>query len=325
MDEYIKYIIKQLPEDFVVKEISGIKLVDSGEYTVFRLKKKNYPTERAVQHIAKALRIDRKRIGYAGNKDRVAITEQNISVKGMKKDKAESLGLKDIELKFAGYCKGPISLGDLEGNQFEIAVRNISEQPKKVEKIINYYGEQRFSKNNAEIGKAIIKKDFKRAVDLILDSIGEQEERVIEHLKKDKNDFVGALKTMPWKVLNLYIHAYQSKLWNEIAKELVEKGVKENKKIPLIGFATEIRDKELKRIVEEIMQNEQIGYQDFVIRAIPDLSTDGSERELYAEVKDMEIGKPEDDELNKGKKKVKISFSLGRGSYATEVVKALFS
>ena len=73
------------------------------------------------------------------------------------------------------------------------------------------------------------------------------------------------------------------------------------------------------------MQNEQIEFNDFVIRAIPDLSSEGSERELYAEVKDMKIGELEKDELNKGKKKVKISFSLDKGSYATEVVKALFS
>nr|MCK4930242.1 tRNA pseudouridine(13) synthase TruD [Nanoarchaeota archaeon] len=272
---------------------------------------------------ADALHINRKRIGYAGNKDRNAITEQNMSIRNIKKERVEKLKLKDIELKFLGYSKEPISLGDLKGNSFEITVRNILEQPKKVEKIINYFGEQRFSKNNAEIGKTIIQKDFEKVVDRILDSIGEEEKKVIEHLKKNRNDFVGALKTMPWKTLNLYIHAYQSKLWNDIVKELIKKRIKENK-IPLIGFATEIQDKNVKQVVEKVMQNEKIIFNDFVIRAIPDLSSAGTERNLFAEVKDLKIGKLENDELNKGKKKVKISFSLGKGSYATEVVKALF-
>ena len=317
------YQIKQLPQDFVVKEISDIKLSNNGEYSIFKLKKRNYTTERAVQAIADALHINRKRIGYAGNKDRNAITEQNMSIRNIKKERVEKLKLKDIELKFLGYSKEPISLGDLKGNSFEITVRNILEQPKKVEKIINYFGEQRFSKNNAEIGKTIIQKDFEKVVDRILDSIGEEEKKVIEHLKKNRNDFVGALKTMPWKTLNLYIHAYQSKLWNDIVKELIKKRIKENK-IPLIGFATEIQDKNVKQVVEKVMQNEKIIFNDFVIRAIPDLSSAGTERNLFAEVKDLKIGKLENDELNKGKKKVKISFSLGKGSYATEVVKALF-
>jgi len=354
-----EYRIKQVPEDFVVRETSKVKLAETGGYTIFRLKKRNYTTEKAVQVIVGALGINRKRLGYAGNKDRNAVTEQNISIRNIKRERVESLKLRDIELRFLGYSNEPISLGDLEGNSFEIVVRNIAKQPKKInkiKKIINYFGEQRFSKYNAEIGRAIIKKDFKKAVDRILDSIGEDEEEVIKHLRKNKNDFVGALKRMPWKTLKLYVHAYQGKLWNEIAGELVKSkappaneaqirvnkkinkrtnkrlgkensvacGAK-NKKIPLIGFATEIRDKRVKQIAEKVMQNEKINYKDFIIRQIPELSSAGSERDLFAEVKDLRIGKLEDDELNKGKKKVKISFSLGKGSYATEVVKELFS
>jgi tRNA pseudouridine13 synthase len=328
------YIIKQIPEDFVVNEVSSVKLLDKGAYAVFRLRKKNYTTERAVQQIADSLCIDRKRVGYAGSKDSKAITAQNISIHNVKKDKVESLKLKDIKLGFLGYSNEPISLGDLDGNSFEIVVRNITEKPKVIDRIINYFGEQRFSTNNAEIGKAIIKKDFKKAVDRIIESIGDEEKKVIEHLEKNKNDYVGALKTMPWKTLNMYIHAYQSKIWNEITKEL-QKGSPtlnsgaisidniKNMKLPLIGFATEVQDKDVKQIVERILQNEDIKKEDFVIRAIPDLSSAGNERDLFVEIRDLNIGKLENDELNQGKKKVKVSFSLGKGSYATEVIKAL--
>jgi tRNA pseudouridine13 synthase len=337
------YQIKQLPEDFIVREMPALRLVDKGAYVVFELRKKNYTTERAVQQIADALHLDRKRIGYAGAKDSKAITEQSISIKGVGQARVEGLKLRDVELKFLGCSDNPISLGDLEGNSFEVVVRNISKKPKKIGRIINYFGEQRFSKNNAEIGKAIIKKDFKKAVDRIIDSIGKEEEKVIEHLKKNKNDFVGALKAMPWKTLNMYIHAYQSKLWNETAKKLLElkkdsptlnsgaiksktkKDNIKNIKLPLIGFATEVQDKAISKIVERILQNEDVKKEDFVIRAIPELSSAGSERELFVEVKELKIGKLEYDELNPGKKKVKINFSLGKGSYATEVMKELFS
>ncbi len=328
------YKIKQLPEDFVVKEESSVKLVASGEYSVFKLKKKNYTTEKAVQQVVDSLHIDRKRIGYAGSKDSKAITEQSISLHNVSKDKVKKLELKDINLKFLGHSGEPISLGDLEGNSFEIVVRNIIKKPKKIDRIINYFGEQRFSTNNVEIGKAIIKKDFKKAVDRLLESIGRDEKKVIEHLQKNKNDFVGALKKIPWKTLTMYIHAYQSKLWNETTKEFVSKESKAlpaseeqliNKKIPLIGFATEIQDNDVKKIVDKILQNEDVKPSDFVIRAIPDLSSAGNEREMFVEIKNLKIDKLEDDELNNGKKKVRITFSLSKGSYATEVIKELFA
>jgi tRNA pseudouridine13 synthase len=361
------YKIKQLPEDFIVKEESSVKLAGKGKYDIFKLKKREYTTEKAVQQVADSLHIDRKRIGYAGSKDSKAITEQSISIHNVNPGKVKNLNLKDIKLEFIGYSNEPISLGDLEGNSFEIVVRGISKKPKKIDRIINYFGEQRFSTNNAEIGKAIIKKDFKKAVDRLLESIGNDEKKVIEHLQKNKNDFVGALKEIPWKTLNMYIHAYQSKLWNETVEELVKgcppsedpkinsqlennKKTKKfpapqstkaaafelearlptaasltNPKIPIIGFASEIQDKKVKAIVDKILQSEYVKPSDFVIRAIPDLSSAGNEREMFVEIKDLNIGELEDDELNNGKKKVKITFSLGKGSYATEVVNELFS
>jgi tRNA(Glu) U13 pseudouridine synthase TruD len=77
--------------------------------------------------------------------------------------------------------------------------------------------------------------------------------------------------------------------------------------------------------LEKIMEKENINFQDFVIRAIPDLSSAGTERKLYVEIKDLKIGELENDELNIGMKKIKVSFSLGKGSYATEVIKAMFA
>ena len=328
-DENQEYKIKQKPEDFVVKEISSVKFVhdQGGEYTVFRMRKREYTTEKAAQTIAEALRIDRKRVGYAGSKDSKAVTEQLISLRNIERKRVESIRMKDISLEFVGFINNPISLGDLEGNSFEIVVRNIEERPKPIDKVVNYFGEQRFSKNNAEIGKAIIKKDFKHAVDRIIDSIGRDEKKVIEHLENNRNDFVGALKAMPWKTLNMYIHACQSKIWNETAKIFLEHSPALNSdaiKIPLVGFSTEIQDDKVRKIIENILKEENVVPQDFVIRAIPDLSSAGNERALFTEVKDMKIGELEDDELNPGKKKVKISFSLGKGSYATEVIKEMF-
>ena len=74
------YKIKQIPEDFVVKERIKLRFDEKGQYSYFLLKKRNYTTERAVSMVAEKLRVKRKYINYAGNKDKKAVTEQVISV-----------------------------------------------------------------------------------------------------------------------------------------------------------------------------------------------------------------------------------------------------
>jgi tRNA pseudouridine13 synthase len=319
------YKIKQLLEDFVVKEISSLKPLGSGDYTYFILKKKNYTTVRAIQHIADKLHLPVKFFGFAGNKDKNAVTEQIVSVKGIDEKKLEKINLKDIETVYVGKGDKPLSLGDLEGNKFKITVRNIDKQPKKISKIPNYFGEQRFSKNNAEIGKSIIKGDFKGAVALILNNEGDYEKDIKRYLRKSPNDFIGALRIIPKKILRMYVHSYQSYLWNRtVGRYLISNSNSKNIKIPLIGFGTELEDNYVGTIIKDILREEGIDLRDFVVRSIPESSSEGSTRNLFVTIQDFTVGNLEDDELNKGKKKVTIQFRLPKGSYATVALRYLF-
>ncbi|MBN1644911.1 tRNA pseudouridine(13) synthase TruD, partial [Candidatus Woesearchaeota archaeon] len=202
-------------------------------------------------------------------------------------------------------------LGDLEGNSFEIVVRNISSKPELKQKFVNYFGAQRFSRNNPAIGKVIVKRDFKHAIELILEGKGNFEGRTKEFLEKNSNDYVGALKTIPRKILSLYVHSYQSLLWNQQAKNSTEETV------PIIGFNTLIDSK--------IIEKEGIKLRDFIIKEIPQLSSEGGERKRLVEAANVSISELEKDELNCGKKKILIKFTLPKGSYATEYIRQLFS
>ncbi|MFH1275791.1 MAG: tRNA pseudouridine(13) synthase TruD, partial [Candidatus Woesearchaeota archaeon] len=72
-----------------------------------------------------------------------------------------------------------------------------------------------------------------------------------------------------------------------------------------------------------LIKKENIDYKDFIIKQIPELSLEGEERQAFVEIKDLEIGKLEQDELNNNKNKIKIKFSLSKGSYATMVIRKL--
>ena len=300
------YKIKQVPEDFKVKEIIKIDVKEKGSYCYFLLKKKNYTTVKAIEQIANVFGKRFKDFGFAGTKDKKAVTEQMVSAKGISKARIEKIDLKDIEIEFKGYGDEPISLGDLEGNEFEIVVRNIENKPEIKKRFVNYFGEQRFSVNNAETGKAIIKKDFKKAVELILENEGDYEKDVEEYLESNENDYVGALRKIKLKILKMFVHAYQSRLWNDAVKDNLDK-----EEIPIIGFGT---DSDL---------YEGINQRDFIIKQIPELSSEGGIRKVYAEAKDLVAGELEKDELNQGKK-IKLKFKLDKGCYATEFIKQNF-
>lgn len=308
------YKIKQRPEDFVVLEVNKLVFSESGEYSYYELKKNNYNLLDALRRIGDAWRIDDKFINFAGTKDKVAITTQHISIRrGPKKD----LELKDISLKYLGHGAQRLNLGSLEGNNFAITVRNIEQKPEGKKRFINYFGEQRFGKdnNNIAIGKSIILKDFKKAAELI------PEMEVF--LKTNPNDYVGGLRKINRKLLKMYIHAYQSHLWNLAADEVIKKGIG-IEELEVIGFGTEFKNRDVEKTYDSIMDKEGITLRGFINQKIPELTEEGAKRDLYVEPKDFEISELEDDELNPGKKKVILRFYLQKGAYATNIIKQLF-
>ena len=141
------YKIKQIPEDFIVIEVNNElkKLIkEKGNFTLYKLTKKNYNTQNAISTLSKIFNIPSKFFNFAGTKDKIAITEQFITIhKGPEKN----LEITDIKLEFLGYVEERLNLGNLDGNQFIITIRNIKYKPEKKLSIPNYFDSQRFGKN----------------------------------------------------------------------------------------------------------------------------------------------------------------------------------
>jgi len=324
------YVIKQMPEDFVVREILELRL-GSGRYAYYRLTKRGWTTQSAVNMISRAFRKKQKYINFSGNKDKQAFTEQYISIlHGPKKDLELCNG--DIRLEYLSQGRERINLGTSPANYFEITVRNLSEDfsPKPPLQVPNYFDEQRFGRNlnNHVVGKHIILKKFKEACALIPETR--------EHLRIYPRDYVGALRSLPKRILRLYVHAYQSWFWNLTASRYLEgfphrkiswslgelvippKPVK-SIAVPILGYNTEI-PAGLDDIIREILRTEGISLDDFRVRQFQEFDLSGSSRDLVVEPQNLDIGPLQDDELNPGKKKCLVRFSLQSGSYATMVI-----
>jgi len=345
------YKIKQIPEDFIVKEILKLKFDNNGEYCYFLLKKNSLTTLDAIRIISNELKIPIKNINCAGNKDKNAVTEQYISIKEKTKTLEKDFSLKNIELKFLGRGKERIYIGKLLKNEFEITIRNLINADiaklknnikllKKLNFFLpNYFDEQRFSRKNYEIGKYMVKKDYKKASDLLKNDA--QFAGLTDYLLKNPNDYVGALNKLNKRVLRLYVHAVQSYIYNETVSRYIST-FKNNKsinyslgkfnfplnkmkniKIPLIGFDSSLRNDKIGNIIKDILKQQNFDIKAFLNRQIPELTPEADGRNLFTEIKNFELVYIADDELNKNMKKANVKFALPKGSYATMVVKFL--
>ena len=300
--------IKQIPEDFIVKERIKLRF-DKGNYSYFKLIKKDWNTADAIRKIAEGLGQKIETFSYAGNKDRKGVTEQVISVYKIPKERVENIKIRDIKLEFLGYGKERLHLGELDGNDFIVTVRDLNKKIKiGRKKIKNFYDEQRFGirKNNHLVGLAILKNDFKKACDLI-------------SLEVEDNNYANALRRLNKKILRFYVHAYQSYLFNEVLSKLK----KDFKKIPVVGFLTKFKDKAIEKHYNQLLSKDGLNLKDFIVNSLKEAGSEGGERDFYVHLSKLKV-KWDKDELNEGKWKAIVSFSLGKGEYATIVIKELF-
>jgi len=185
--------LRTIPEDFLVEEIP---LPDrggtTGPYQICRLTKKNWELQHAVKEIAKRLAISHRRIGWAGTKDRNAITKQWISIYDVTPEEIARVQLRDITLELLGQSNEALSLGQLQGNAFDLVIRDCEHDdlPGHVQAIRdgvlqgvpNYFGLQRFGAIRPVthvVGEWILRGDYEQAVlaYVAMEFSGESEDR----------------------------------------------------------------------------------------------------------------------------------------------------
>jgi tRNA pseudouridine13 synthase len=164
-------------EDFLVEEVPLEKKQTSGPFLICRLTKRNWELQHAVKEIAKRLGISHRRIGFAGTKDRNAVTTQWISLYNVTPEQAAGVYLKDITLEPLGQSNEGLSLGQLLGNRFDIVIRDpdpadLENRVQSISKTVsagvpNYFGLQRFGAIRPvthRVGEWILKGDYEQAV-----------------------------------------------------------------------------------------------------------------------------------------------------------------
>ncbi|WP_286262495.1 tRNA pseudouridine(13) synthase TruD [Thalassotalea atypica] len=150
--------------DFKVFELLPFSPSGEGEHLFIHIRKTGANTVYVARQLAKYFGVKENLVGYAGLKDRFAVTEQwfGVHVPGKKVYDLSDCEIDGVEILSYQRHNKKLKTGALLGNRFELLLRNVTDindvkaRWKHVEQhgVPNYFGEQRFGFEGGNIDKA---------------------------------------------------------------------------------------------------------------------------------------------------------------------------
>lgn len=154
------------PEDFRVEEIDGFEASGSGEHLLLTVEKRGMNTVFAAKRIAQWAGVQEAAIGYAGLKDRHALTRQRFSVHLPKRVAPDLSALQssDLSVLKSEWHAKKLPRGALAGNRFVLVLRDVAGDRDAISArlqaiaargVPNYFGEQRFGREGGNVAEAL--------------------------------------------------------------------------------------------------------------------------------------------------------------------------
>lgn len=393
-------------EDFYVEEIPESEPSGTGYNTWFFIEKIGRDTLDVVLDVARELHIDRKRMGFAGMKDKRAVTRQWLCVANSEVEEIEKLKdkLYKVEILKVMQNEKKLRIGQLIGNKFRLLIRDIDNPEADCEVanevlaelskrgVPNYYGWQRFGKKRSNthlVGKAMLENDLKKVVDAyignpyaeepehikesrILYDEGKWEESLeamprsmryekmmlktlLKEMKKkkvddidslDENSYRRAIESLPKPLKRMFVHAYQSFLFNKAVSERAKLGIDEyvegdiiidneehlvhefgddigeriksfevHPTAPLFGSKVPLAGGKLGEMEQRVLDEEGVTLEEFKVPKMPKLGSHGLRRAVRFKIWDASAKVTDEGVL--------VEFSIPKGCYATAVLREI--
>lgn len=249
-----------------------------GEYLMFHMEKTNTDSCVAVKLLSSHLKVPFNSIGIAGTKDKRGVTCQRVTIKHVLPQDLLALKLRNIKIGNFKFVNSSLRLGDLSSNQFTLTVRfNATDTSCKTIRhcfdnvktngVVNYFGCQRFGTGSVptwKLGCCLLHLDFQGLIDLLLEPRGEDDvydaarkvfkntpnlayqafppnaiaERAV--LSKLSEGVEQAVMAIPWTLRSMYLHSYQSLVWNRATTHRLRDFPRETKKGDFVLLNNEV-------------------------------------------------------------------------------------
>ena len=339
------------PEDFVVEELPLYEPSRIGTHTYFAIRKRNLSTMEAINRIARELQVHTRDIGYAGLKDKNAVTTQVLSVEGVTPERVLRIEQPAIEVLWAERHTHKLRVGQLRGNRFELTLRDtpndtLTQIETAMDRLVtegvpNRFGVQRFGNKNDShrIGKALVKADWEALKCYIRANDDVPQQKPVETL----------VNAIPHRLRRLYLSAYQAHLFNRVlemrmphlgklldgdiavkhsngAPFLVEHAIIEQPRAdafeispsgPIFGYKMRMPSGDVRDLEISVLADDRVRLEKF--RKVAGIRLPGTRRPLRMPIQLHEVSTVSN---NAG---IRLSFTLPAGGYATVVLEELLA
>ncbi len=158
-------VIRQQPADFVVEEIPGFEPEGDGDHVFLTIRKTGMTTPQVVNRLKDFTGVHPREIGYAGLKDKHAVTTQPFSVNmaGRPEPDWRDLNSDTLEVLEVKRHRRKLKRGVLKGNRFILRVTSLVGDSQQLEATLqqialngvpNFFGEQRFGREQSNLENA---------------------------------------------------------------------------------------------------------------------------------------------------------------------------
>ncbi|MDN5326417.1 MAG: tRNA pseudouridine13 synthase [Moorella sp. (in: firmicutes)] len=381
--------LKVIPEDFVVRELARLPVREKGPYRLYLFEKKGWNTIDLLMRLAKAHRLPYRLFAYGGLKDRHAHTFQYVTVKHPADltTKEENFSLRSIG--YMDRPMGPDLLegNEFAITLRALGAAEVSRITRRVDEVRgfgypNYYDNQRFGSMDRQMGlmaERLLKRHYNGSLQIYLTGIYPEEKRearerklffrehwgdwatclarakttmesrIFSLLAGKPRAYIEALQMIPGEELSLLFSAYQSFLFNELLRRVLQDlGLElvavpgaagpylfyrrlERKELaylkplslPLAASRMEFPDALSERLFAAILEERGIKRSSFNLRKVRQAFFKSTPREAIVFPGDFCLQPAEPDDLYPGRQKIRLFFKLPRGSYGTMLIKRL--
>jgi tRNA pseudouridine13 synthase len=155
-------VIRHEPSDFIVRESLAFELTGAGEHLYLLVRKTGQNTRWVAKQLARAFDLPFRAVGFAGMKDRHAITEQwfSLHLPGREDPSLDVFVIEGVEILEHRRHSSKLRIGALSGNRFQLVIRELNGDLDELERrlillrdglVPNYFGAQRFGRGGGNL------------------------------------------------------------------------------------------------------------------------------------------------------------------------------